>query len=381
MQNKILAAAIASALAWPAQSSAGNEAQLERLEQRIQYLEQRVQSQDEVIRDKDRHLEALMGGEPGGDWFRNVEIGGLIEVEVGYSDPYEGDSTSDVTVATVELGIAAQVTDWVAGEITLLYEQDETDLEVDVATITIAPPEGPWFVNAGQFYVPFGVFETNLVSDPLTLEIGETRETSVQFGFEGAGASGSVYVFNGDNQKDGDDRIDNWGAVIGYAMESDDFNFAGSICYINDIGDSDALHDALGSNDVADYVGGWTLSAFIETGPFVIIGEYVSATDAFDPSLIEFNGAGAEPSAWNIEAGYNFLIAGRAAVAAVGYQGTAEALALELPEERVLAAISVEIMERTALSFEWAHDTDYGVGDGGTGESADTLTLQLAYEF
>jgi len=201
MQNKILAAAIASALAWPAQSSAGNEAQLERLEQRIQYLEQRVQSQDEVIRDKDRHLEALMGDEPGGDWFRNVEIGGLIDLEVGYSDPYDADSTSDVTVATVELGIAAQVTDWVAGEITLLYEQDEMDLEVDVATITVAPPDGRWFVNAGQFYLPFGVYETNLVSDPLTLEIGETRETSVQFGFESAGASGSVYVFNGDNRR------------------------------------------------------------------------------------------------------------------------------------------------------------------------------------
>ena len=38
-------------------------------------------------------------------------------------------------------------------------------------------------------------------------------------------------------------------------------------------------------------------------------------------------------------------------------------------------------MDNTALSFEWAHDTDYDVADGGTGENADTLTAQLAVEF
>jgi len=34
-------------------------------------------------------------------------------------------------------------------------------------------------LTAGQLYVPFGAFETGLISDPLTLEIGETRESTV----------------------------------------------------------------------------------------------------------------------------------------------------------------------------------------------------------
>lgn len=65
----------------------------------------------------------------------------------------------------------------------------------------------------------------------------------------------------------------------------------------------------------------------------------------------------------------------------VAWQGTKEALALELPETRVLAAISVEIFENTALSLEYAHDEDYSTSEGGSGDDADTFTLQLATSF
>ena len=64
------------------------------------------------------------------------------------------------------------------------------------------------------------------------------------------------------------------------------------------------------------------------------------------------------------------------------YQETDEAVALELPEERLSAAISVEVMDNTTLSLEWAHDDDDSTADGGTGASGgDTVTGQLAVEF
>jgi len=384
MKRRITALTASVALGWggAAFGDMSVDERLERMEQRIRDLEDRLERQNDVIREKDRKLARLEesdGKET--DWFQNVEIHGLIEVEAGYQDPYRGKSTSDVILATAELGVAAKLNDWVAGEITLLYEEDETDLEVDVATIRLAPPEGPWLVSAGQFYVPFGVFDSNMVSDPLTLEIGETRESSLRAGFERGGAFGSVYVFNGTNKKNGDNQINNWGANLGYGKQSDRLSVAGSLSYINDIGDSDTLQDALASNDVKGYTAGWGISMLAETGPFTLIGEYLGATEEFDPPQLDFKGEGARPSAWGIEAGYGFHVAGRDATFALGYQGTSEALALDLPERRLLAALSVGIMERTALSFEWAHDNDYDVADGGTGESADTLTAQLAVEF
>jgi hypothetical protein len=377
--------------------AASVEDELAAIKARLATLEQQVQDQNAVIREKDRQIMALSenpalqgkGGSSGGGWFRNVEIGGIVEIEAGYNDPYTGDSTSDVVVATAEIGIAAQINDWTAAEITALYEEDDTPLEIDVAIVTIAHPDGPWFVTAGQQYVPFGTYETNLLSDPLTLEIGETRETAILAGMESNGFYGGVYVFNGDNKENGDDRIDNFGAFVGFASENDVGEFSANLGYINDIGDSDGLqgviNDTLGNNDVMDHVGGWTVDAMFRSGPFVVIAEYTRASDSFDATEISFGGSGAQPEAFNIEAGYDFNLLGRDATVAVGYQGTDEASfdagGDGLPEERLLAAVSVGVMENTTVTFEIARDEDYSVADGGTGKKATTATAQLAVEF
>ena len=225
------------------------------MEQRILYLEQRLADQGKVIVEKDRMIGKLseqqneMQGS-GAEWPESVEITGLVEVEGGYADPYEGDSQTDAVVATVELGVAAQVHDWVSGEILFLFEEDENDdnIDVDTATLTIAPPDGPWFITGGRMYLPFGVYETTMVSDPLTLELGEIRETAVMFGFEGENLYGSAFLYNGDNSEDDDNRIDNFGAALGYAMEGDGMEFGLDVAYINDIGDTDTLQDAVVGN-------------------------------------------------------------------------------------------------------------------------------------
>ncbi|QGU31595.1 LbtU family siderophore porin [Thermochromatium tepidum] len=330
-------------------------------------------------------------------WYRHldIEITGLIEVEASDRSAYEGDSESDIRLATAELGIRSQLKDWVEAGISFLYEQDETDLEVDTAYLTLANPDvSPLFLTAGQVYVPFGVYETNLVSDPLTLEIGETRETALQLGFEHSGLSGGVYVFNGDNKVKGKDRIQGWGANLGFVQEGDDWAWSVGTGYINDLGDSDSLHEIINDNrvgaaevdpslsiDPTERTAGWTLNATASFGPFSLIGEYLSASDAFDPISLDFKGEGARPSAWNIEAGYSFTLLGAESMVAAGYQGTREALALELPKERWLLGWSTEIFDRTSLGLEWARDHDYNTRAGGTGESGNTFTAQLAVEF
>ena len=136
------------------------------------------------------------------------------------------------TTSSSAIGLEAQVHDWVGGRISLLYEEDDTPLEVDEAYINIAPPSGPWHIKGGQYYVPFGVFDSGMISDPLTLEIGETRETAVEVGFNAKGFSGAVYVFNGTNKQDGDNIIDNFGAALGYEKEGKGAGFAVNVGYI-----------------------------------------------------------------------------------------------------------------------------------------------------
>ena len=367
--KKTLTTTIVALLGWQGQAMAESmDDRVGNAEQRLRYLEQRLHDQDQTIKQQKE------GG---------LKIGGVIEVEASSHSPYEGDSTSDITAATVELGLGAQINPWVSGEVVLLYEEDDTPLEVDVATITVASPHGASFTG-GQFYVPFGSFESNQISDPLTLEIGETRESGIQLGYEAGAFSGALYMFNGTNKEDNGtaDKVDNFGITLGFSGEG----YSLGLGYINDIGDSDSIQDALlngpfGSNDVLSHVAGQTANAMFEFGSFTLIGEYVAATDKFQVGELEFNGQGAEPKAWNVEVGYAFELAGKGATFAVAYQGTEQALALELPETRTLATLSVGIMKNTALAFELAKDEDYSVAEGGTGKSANTVTAQLAIEF
>ena len=379
MKTRVLVAAGLAAFVWqaPALAQGSVDDRLSGLERRIKYLEQRVAAQDEMIVEKDRQI-AELTGEGEDAWFDAVEIGGTIELEAAHESPYEGDSSTTAELAKVELGIAARIHDWVGAEI-VVKNDDDDKIEVDEAFLTIAPPEGAWALQAGSYFVPFGVYETNMISDPVTLELGETGQDAVTFAAEsGAGLYGSVFAFNGDLDRGGDETIDGFGVSLGYAMESEWGTVDANLSWINDLGESDGVEiDPAG----ADNVPGWAASVVLGWGDVTLIGEYLAALDGFGGDGLEFGGTGAEPSAWTIEAAYGFDLGGRAATAAASYQGTGEASDLELPERRLLVGLSVEMAEGLGLSAEWKSDEDYGEAEGGTGKSADTVTVQLAAEF
>ncbi len=98
---------------------------------------------------------------------------------------------------------------------------------------------------------------------------------------------------------------------------------------------------------------------------------------------IDESGDDDEIKCFGLNAGYAFEneTFGLEAVAALAYQGSDEALALELPEERYLGSFGIGLIDGLSLAVEYAHDEDYDEKDGGTGESADTVTLQMTLEF
>lgn len=308
---------------------------------------------------------------------KGVEFGGVLEAEASYNSDYDDNDTSDLVLSTAEFAVSAEVNDWVSAEVTALYEEDDTDLEIDVASITIA--NGIWFATVGQQYLPFGSFETGAVSDPLTLELAEARESALLVGVESEGFSASAYLFNGDNKKHGDDEINSFGAALGYSLEG----FSVNLGYISNLGDSDSLQefaavDADGEVNTEEHVAGYSVDLMYNMGDLTLIAEYIAAIDEFEDGELENN----EPSTWNFEIGYSFALSGKDASVAFAYQGSDEARnGLELPEQRLLAALSVEVFENTALSFEYAYDSDYEEKDGGTDENASTVTALLSYEF
>ena len=418
-----LGVASAAAIAWHAPAMADDtiEERLSKMEQRIRYLEERVATQDQVIVEKDRAIAAISAGE-GDAWYNRIEIGGVVELDAVSSKDYAGDRSTEASLATLEIGLAAPINDTVSAEI-LVEKDDEDDIAVADAFLTFEAAD-TLAISAGQQGLPFGVFETSMVSDPMTKELGDTSGVSVVAEIDAGLATISLFGFDGANEPHGKSRIESYGAAIGHSLEQGGFAVDLGVSWINDIGESGGQPDliadgvaganedamaaaqeaydeavaALGQNpsdeDLAaivleepdeifysDPVAAFGASIVVSVADISVIAEYVTATENFEPSEIAFRDAGAEPSAMNFEVAYGFDLAGSDATFALGYQETDQAVALELPRERVLGALSVGVMENVSLALEWARDDDYSLRDGGTDEEADTVTLLLGAEF
>jgi len=320
------------------------------------------------------------------DQLPSVDFSGLVEVEPTAGEDFEGSNTSDIVLATVELGAQARLNQTVTANALLLFEEDtQDDIEVDAANIVIDPSSNPYRLTVGRFYVPFGVYETAFIDDPLPLELGETRETAVMGGFETAGWRGQLWAFNGDSDDGSDNTIGQYGVTGGYALSGDTLSFDSQISLINSIADSDTLTDTINAatpvNNLDDQVAGATAQARLEAGSVAMTGEYISGLSAFDASELPFDGGGAQPAAWQAELAHSWDWATTPVTIAAGYQGTAESLALGLPRHRALLGATIEPWSATSLSLQLAKDWDYDEADGGTGNTARRITAQLAVSF
>ena len=348
-----LGVATAGALAWNAPAMADDmvEDRLATMEQRVKYLEERVAAQDQMIVEKESEISALSDG-----WFNSVAIGGAIELELVSESAAGEDSTMSAGVGKAELGIAAAINDEWGGEI--VVENDDGTIALADAFVTYEPGGG-LSAAMGQQTLPFGVYDTNLVSDPLTKELGETALTSLVLSGEAAPFGWSLFTYSADDEE----TIDGFGVGLGTAMEGDDSEFGIDVAWISNIGDSDGL-----SGQLEDDVGGLSASARGSIGPVSALVELVAAMGS--------SGSDAEPSAWHAEAAYSFDLMGKEATAAVGAGGTSDAAAAGLAETLMLLGISVGIAEGVGLGIEWSQSEGYDAAG-----ADDAITVLLAAEF
>lgn len=298
-----------------------------------------------------------------------IKLSGTIEVEGSYtdSDGFSEDSHSDIVLATAELGLEASIAENITGTVVMLYEDDgDTELDVDVATITFADVAG-MEILLGQEYVPFGSFETHLVNDTLVLEVAETRETVAMATYGQDNFSVSAYVFNGD--ADNGNQIENYGLSLNVGNEQ----FSAGLDYLSNVADTDGIFDLLTpAADISDTPEAWVLRTKLSLGAVTLLAEHFHA-DEFD--LADW-GVDFEPEAFHVEAG---MAVGEWTLA-LAWQETEE-LAGVLPEERLSIGASRDITENVSLGIELWQDEDYSVADGGTGQDATSAVVQVAVSF
>ena len=341
-----LGVATVAALAMNAPAMADDmvEDKLATMEQRIKYLEERVASQDQMIVDKEGEISALSDG-----WFNSVAVGGTIELELVAESPAEGDGSVGADVGKVELAVAAEINDQWGSEV--VVESDGGDIVVADAFLTF-DAGGGLSASMGQQGVPFGVYDTNLVSDPLTKDLGDTSGVSLVLGGEADQLNWNLFALQ---PEDDGQFAENYGVAVGFAMEGEGGAFGLDVSWIN------GMANAMDVQGVA-------VSASGSFGPASALLEYVTALEAPEGE--------ATPTAWSAEAAFGFEMMGRDAAFAIGGGGTDDGEAAELAEARLRAGISMDVWDGVGIGVEWSQTDAYDAAD-----SADAFTVLLAAEF
>ncbi len=302
-----------------------------------------------------------------------MEISGVAEVEMFLLNTKDN-TTSDVGLATVEIGLDGTIAEGVDVHILMLHEEDDTPLEIDEGTIALSNIAGiPLSLTAGQMYLPFGKFESNMISDPLTLEIGEIRESTVAIGYELDGIYGSYYMFNGNSENSADDNASDFGLNAGYTTNTLDIGFS----YLSSFAETDTMQDSVSS--AGDNVpGGMGLHAIVNMGPVQLIAEYITAIEKFDAADFAFESNASKPSAYSAEIAYTLNFMGKETTMAASVQGTKEAASAGLAESRIMLGLSTVLNDNTSLSLEFMNESDV---EGGTGDGTNVMTAQIAVAF
>lgn len=280
----------------------------------------------------------------------HVILTGAIEVEGFYEDHDTDGESSDLNLATVELGIEAELHEYVTGTLLFLYEEHDTEFDIDEGKIKISSPYG---LNAtvGKMYIPFGMYNSHMVTDPQTLELGETNETAILLGYDHEVVQIAVGVYNGHVDDAGDNHIEDAVASI-VVTPVEGVTFGGS--FISDISDTDlditGLADS--STPLVDEVGGFAGFISLAFGPVMFEGEYVGTSDSYDVSELDNDGDGHgdRPRAFNVELAAQVH---EKVVLAVRYEGNKEFF--DEPENQYGGTVAVNIFPYTTLALEYLH--------------------------
>lgn len=320
---------------------------------------------------------------------KELELSATLEVTAGWTKQ-GGDKDTDVNVDTAEIDLGGKVTDRLSVAFALLYEEGE-DLCFDSAEFEYALGDDSGLaLHAGLLYLPFGTFETALISDPLTLELGEISAGAVGLKWEDDLFEAGAYVFGGELKGDLED----------YTDDPDDVGFAAfaalkpveglklTAAFLSDLGEAglrDALADAY--DEIAEeaekegeevefgYDGApaLNLSAVAEIDDLTVSAEWVGALDDFEICGVE----GGKPQAWAVDLAYalcdDWTVACR-------YEGSKDFLSDEMPETQLAVGAEWAFDEHAAIALEYAWGR-FEKEDGERPDDRHMVTSRLAVEF
>lgn len=345
--------------------------------------------------------------------FPLLELSGNIEAlgqNISGNNPV---AHSDLNLSNAELDMQARISNWVSGFMSFVYSSGQSgggsrvsnsNVFLDNGFITIGNfNKSGFYGTVGQLYVPFGSFSTNDISNPFNKTLFRTKGRPVVLGYNSSAPTGldaSIYGGKGAARSGTDDSnlvngdinnsssLTEFGADTVYHFMLGGANIGLGASVINNVSDSGGMQFTdLPSDEFSGFgvsqqnevlkhtVPGVDFRTDISAGPFVLLGEYTTATQAFSSEDLTYNGHGAQPAAFHTEGDYKFSFYNRPSTVTLAYDQSSEALALGVPQRGYTLSASTSIFRNTLLSLELHHYINYSEDATGSGNLGPVFNL------
>ncbi len=272
-----------------------------------------------------------------------LELSGEVEGQVYHINNFGSGTQSDIQLSTAELDMQALINKWFTAFMNFEYDDSapgtgaprtsNSNVFLDQGFLTFGNlEETPLYVTVGQVYVPFGQFDSYMISDSYDKILFRTKGRPIVLGYQSQkdhGTYASIYAFRGDTRtgdvnlatmtRKPNDHINQYGGKLGYIFYAGDLRSNLAVSYINNVADSNGMQTTLGrpgtfggfgtnsaTQVLVHRVPGVDAMAEFDYHDVSLISEYTTVTRSFSPFDLTFNGKGAKPAAGHVEGVYHF---------------------------------------------------------------------------
>lgn len=208
----------------------------------------------------------------------------------------------------------------------------------------------------GYDYIPFGLFNTFMVSDALTESLAQTQLVQMRYSYLNNGYGFKLFAANGRSLDKGDKgALNTFGMNLNLNKKISIFDTTLILGYTNNFLNFNNFKDSVIDQKVA------ALSSFfqIQWRNSTMIVEYIKALGKTSINDLAHENAPASLSAMNFELGHNVPIKGKKWLMAYGHQLTTDASALNLYKNAAVFVFGTAVGEDTYCKLEYKKTTDF----------------------
>ena len=306
-----------------------------------------------------------------------MDLSGLMEVEGQVAKSKSTQGESDLEHSTLELGLEHKLNKQLDLEVVFLYEEGEGDGgQVDQALVRFNELSLPVEIVLGLQYLPFGSFSSNLINDPLTLELAETSQAAVNVHSTGLPINLGLALYKGAIEHTDTEWQPDWTFYTEYTTQNL-LDISINAYLSSELVNSNALSELVSDEILSERIPGGGIAIQFAHRNNSLDLECITATAQFKTGIF----TNQKPSACHFEYAYEFAETAKNWTVALGYSSSQDAFILELPENRASVGISASVMQNVSMGFELLSEKDYGINQGGTGERTQAAVAQIGIEF